>query len=212
MAGYRSPSAGAQPVFLDLFVTTVFMKGRSVYRRIIERLVTAQADDLDSYMARALLGSVDDSTNTPVRALWGCETAPVVASRPGEPILTRLRFPRKLRRGEKHYFCSEATDENITIQRLWVNIEVDHHGIAPGQRMYGFVPISGLTIRILFDGDHLPEACWWYAEQTERERRQQPPDGDPRLLTIVSNTVEHTFTEKCQPRENYGISFLWPET
>jgi hypothetical protein len=78
--------------------------------------------------------------------------------------------------------------------------------------MYDYVPISGLTIRVMFDNDHLPEACWWYAEQTERERRQRPPDGDHHLLTIVSNTVEHTFTEKCQPRENYGISFLWPES
>lgn len=209
-AGYRRPSKGAQPVFVDLFVTTVFMKGRAAYRRITERLVTAQTDNVDAYMARALAGWAGDQTGLPVRALWGCRAEPIVGPRVGEPSITRLRFPTVLRRGEKHLFSSETINENPTEDRLWVNVEVDHHGIAQGRLLHGCIPISGLTIRIRFDEACLPEECWWYAEQTERERRERPPDGDPRLLTVVGGAVQHTFAERCHPREHYGISFLWP--
>lgn len=209
--GYRRPSKGAQPVFLDLFVTTVFMRGRTVYRRITERLVTARADNVDGYTARALAGTKDvDLTDIPVRALWNCRAETLVPSHPGEPVLTRLSFPTPLRRGEKHYFSSEAINEELTEERLGVNVEIDHHGIAPGQLLHGKIPISGLTIRVRFDGLHVPEKTWWYAEQTERERWTPPPSGDPRLLTIVDGGVEHTFTEKCHPRENYGVAFQWP--
>ena len=38
-------------------------------------------------------------------------------------------------------------------------IDVDHHGVKP----------AGLTIRVNFDEQCLPEACWWYAEQLEVE-------------------------------------------
>lgn len=208
-AGYRRPSKGAQPVFLDLFVTTVFMRGRTVYRRITERLVTARADNVEGYMARALAGSREsDLTDIPVRALWGCRAETLIPSHPGEPVLTKLWFLAPLQRGEKHYFSSEAVNEKLTEERLGVNVEVDHHGIAPGQLLHGQIPISGLTIRVRFDD--VPEIVWWYAEQTERERREPPPDGDPRLLMIVDGAVEHTFTEKCHPRENYGVSFMWP--
>ena len=163
-------------------------------------------------MATALAGSARDFdlTDVPVRALWGCRAEPPVASRAGEPILTRLRFPEVLRRGEKHYFSSETVNENRPEERIWVNVEVDHHGIAPGQLIHGCVPVGGLTIRIRFDETCLPEAVWWYSEATERERRERPPEGDPRLLPIVGASVEHTFTGKCHPRENYGVSLLWP--
>jgi hypothetical protein len=216
-AGYRPPSKGAQPLFLELFVTTVFMRGRTAYRRITERVVTAREDDVGGYTAKALIGAkakaeigaTRDLTDIPVRALIGCRAEPVVASRPGEPVHTWLRFPRPLRRGDKHYFSSEAIDEDLTEERLWINVEVDHHGIAPGRVLYGCVPIGGLTIRVRFDEECLPEAVWSYAEQTERERHVRPPDGDPRLLSITDGTVQHTFPEKCHPRENYGVSFLW---
>lgn len=210
-AGYRRPALGAQPVFLELFVTTVFMKKRTVYRRITERVVTAQADNVEGYLARALAGTTPETmADLPVRALWGCRAEPLPGPPRGGAILTRLRFPSPLRRGQKHYFSSEAVNESLTGERLWVNVEVDHHGIAPGQLLHGCVPISGLTIRIRFDGDHVPEAAWWYAEANERLREERPPDGDKRLLRIVENSVEHTFSQKCQPRENYGVSFWWP--
>ncbi|OLF15317.1 hypothetical protein BU204_22420 [Actinophytocola xanthii] len=211
--GYRRPSKSAQPVFLDLFVTTVFMRARTVYRRITERLVTAREDNVDAYMATALGGSVDETglTDIPVRPLWGCRAEILAPTRPGDPVLTRLVFPTTLHRGQKHYFSSEAVNEGSIEERVGVNVEVDHHGIAPGKLLHGHVPISGLTIRVRFDEHHVPETTWWYAEQTERERREPPPDKDPRLLTIVDGAVEHTFMGKCQPRENYGIRFLWPE-
>lgn len=211
-AGYRPPSKGAQPVFLDLFVTTVFMRGRTVYRRITERLVTARADNVEAYMARALAGSGNESslTDIPVRPLWGCRAETLVPSRSGEPALTKLWFPVPLRHGEKHYFSSEAVNENLTDERFGINVEVDHHGIAPGQLLHGQIPITGLTIRVRFDAREIPEIAWWYAEQTERERREPPSDDDPRLLTIAGGAIQHTFTEKCHPRENYGVSFLWP--
>jgi hypothetical protein len=209
-AGYRPPSKGAQPLFLDLFVTTVFMRGRTVYRRITERLVTARADKVEAYMARALAGSQESNlTDLSVRPLWGCRAETLIPSRPGEPALTKLLFPVPLKRDGKHYFSSEAIDEKLTEERLGVNVEVDHHGIAPGQLLHGRIPISGLTIRVRFDEQDIPELAWWYAEQTERERREPPPDGDPRLLKIVGGAVEHTFTDKCHPRENYGVSFRW---
>jgi hypothetical protein len=212
--GFRRPSKSAQPVFLDLFITTVFMRGRTVYRRITERLVTAREDNVDAYMAAALAGSAHEAslTDIPVRPLWGCRVETLVTTRTGEPKLTRLVFPVSLHRGQRHYFSSEAVNEELTDERLGVNVEVDHHGIAPGKLLHGQVPISGLTIRVRFDEHDVPETAWWYAEQTERERREPPPDNDPRLLTITGGAVEHTFTERCHPRENYGISFLWPES
>ncbi|HEV2778040.1 MAG TPA: hypothetical protein VGX25_01440 [Actinophytocola sp.] len=208
--GYRQPSPGAQPLFMDLFVTTVFMRGRTVYRRITERLITAREDNVEAYLARALAGPTRDPADVPVRGLWGCRAEPLVASRSGAPALTKLWFPTPLRRGEKHYFSSETINENLTEERLRVNVEIDHHGIAPGRRLHGLVPVSGLTIRVRFDPDCVPQACWYYGEQTERERLQRPPDGDPHLLTIIGGAVEHTFAEKCHPRESYGMSFLWP--
>lgn len=207
--GHPHPSQGSQPVYLELFITNVIMKGRAVHRRITERLVTARADNVDGYLATSIAGWHSNATDVPVRALWGCRVQPPSPSRGGERVLTKLVFPRALRRGEKHYFASEAIDENLDKDRDWVNVEVDHHGIAAGQLLHGCIPISGLTIRIRFDGTALPEACWWYAEQTERERQIRPPAGDPHLLPFVADTVEHTFTGKCYPRENYGVSFWW---
>lgn len=208
-AGNRTPSPGSQPVYLDLFVTTVFMKGRAVHRRITERLVTARVDDVGSYLASSIAGWHGNIADVPVRALWGCRVEAPTTTRSGDPVLTKLVFPRTLRRDEKHYFASEAIDENLEQDRLWINVEVDHHGIAEGRLLHGCVPVGGLTIRIRFDDAELPEACWWYAEQTERERRTRPPDGDPHLLPVVAQGVRQTFTEKCYPRENYGVSILW---
>jgi hypothetical protein len=216
--GFRRPSAGAQPIFADLFVTTVFMKRRAVYRRITERLITAQEDDVAYYTARGFAGSrtgarrPNQLTYIPVQALWGCTAEFVEPERPGRPAVTRLRFPAPLRRGQQAYLASEIVDENITEERLWIDVDIDHHGIAQGQLAYGgFVPVSGLTIRVRFDESHLPEAVWWYAELNESERDIRPPDGDRHLLQISGRDVQYTFTEgPCQPRESYGVAFSWP--
>lgn len=207
LTGYRLPSKGAQPVFLDLFVTTVFMQRRAVYRRITERLVTARQDHVDGYMARALLGTPELSVA--VLPLWGCRAVPIAPSRAGEPAFTQLRFPKSLRRGEKHYFSSETIAGNLLDERFWVNVEVDHHGIAPGRLANDCVPVAGLTIRIRFDAEHLPAACWWYAEQTERERLEMPAANDPSFIEIIGDTVQHTFTEPCQPNGQYGVAIRW---
>jgi hypothetical protein len=206
--GYRTPSKGAQPLFVDLFVTTVFLKGRVVRRRITERLVVAAEDHVDGYLATALAGPTDNKDSLPVRSLWGCRVEQSAAWAGAVP-LTRLVFPRVLRRGERHYFASEAIDESVIEERVGINVMVDHHGIAAGQVANGCVPVSGLTIRVVFDEKHIPDACWWHAEQTEREQRLRPPDGDARLLVPVGNTLQHTFEARCQPRERYGISFAW---
>lgn len=206
---YRQPSTGAQPVFVELFIATVFMKGRTVDRRITERLVTARADDVEYYTAWALPEMDDVSTSVPVRALWGC-VAERLPARPGEPILTRLRFPFPLQRGERHYFASEAVAGPLDVERRAVNVEVDHHGIAPGRRMHGLVPVQGLTIRVCFDPAEVPEAVWWYADMTERERYGRPKFGDDRWVDVSPQGVaEHTFTDPCQPRANYGLSIGW---
>jgi hypothetical protein len=208
---FRKPSPGAQPLFAELFLTTVFMRGRLVQRRITERLVTAREDDVAYYTARALPEMDDPSASVPVRALWGCkaERLPWI---PGQPILTRLRFPHPLRRGERHFFSSEAVAGNLSTERTAINVEVDHHGIAPGRRLHDTMPVGGLTIRIIFDTQDLPTGVWWYAEATERERYSPPfTEGDERWLKVSPHGhVEHTFAQACQPLANYGVSFAWP--
>jgi hypothetical protein len=209
-AGYRIPSPDAQPVFVDLLLTTVFMQRRSPHRRITERLITARNDGVASYLGTAVAGG--QRVDNPMMALFGCTAHPVL-SRPGQPELTELtelRFPAPLKRGDKHWFSAEVVDDQLTEERVWINVEIDHHGIAPGKLLDGRLPIGGLTIRIRFDDGWPPLACWWYAEQTERERCKRPPEGDPRLLPLVGNTVQHTFLDRCQPRADYGISILWP--
>ncbi|GAB2573209.1 hypothetical protein [Kribbella endophytica] len=206
--GLKAPTEGAQPVFLELFVTTIFMKQRAAYRRITERLITSQADNLDGYTAAALVGWTGDQATIPVKALWGCR-AERIAAPPGEPAMTKLAFPRPLMRDERHFFSSEAFEADLHEERRWINVEIDHHGIAPGRLLHGEIPVSGLTIRVRFDPDFLPAACWWYAEQTERQRRVRPPEGDSRLLAIIDGSVQHTFTQRCHPRENYGVSIAW---
>jgi hypothetical protein len=206
---FRKPSRGAQPVFVELFVTTVFMKGRFVRRRITERLITAREDDVRFYTARALPELEDASISVPVQALWGCE-AEQVPSAPGEPILTRLHFPAPLLRGQRHYFASEAFARDVDTERHAIDVEVDHHGIAPGRRLHDSLPISGLTIRIIFDKEDLPEALWWYADMTEREKRTRPGTGDNRWITLSPHGhAVHTFSEACQPLARYGVSIAW---
>jgi hypothetical protein len=209
---FRPPSPGAQPVLVKLFVTTVFMKRRSVYRRITERLIMAREDGVAYYTARGFSGKPPRLTYVPVRALWGCTAEFVEPSRRGRPAVTRLRFPGPLGKGDHAYFASEVIDENITEERHWVDVDIDHHGIARGQVAYGgLVPVSGLTIRVRFDEGHLPETVWWYAELNERERYDSPPAGDPHLLGVVGQDVQYTFTDRpCQPRESYGLAFSWP--
>jgi hypothetical protein len=206
---YRQPSTGAQPVFVELFITTVFMKDRTVLRRVTERLVVAREDDVEYYTARALPEMDDVSTSVPVRALWGC-SAERMPSRPGEPILTRLWFPFPLQRGARHYFASEAVAGPVDTARRAINVEVDHHGIAPGRRMHDLLPTQGLTIRVCFDPADVPEAVWWYADVTEMERYGRPQSGDDRWVDVSPQGVaEHTFADPCQPRANYGLSIGW---
>jgi hypothetical protein len=219
----RPPSPGAQPIFVDLFVTTVFMKKRAVHRRITERIVTAQEDGVKYYVARGFRATRDlpERTYTQVRALWGCRDEFVPAADPDQPAVSHLWFPRPLTAGQQAHFASEFLfdpeadpEQGSPSDRRWIDVDIDHHGIAPGALLYGDqFPIRGLTIRIVFDQAYLPEAVWWYAEVSERERYDRPPAGDVRLIKINGNSAQKTFTEQpCQPREHYGISFMWPNT
>lgn len=215
-AAFRRPSKGAQPVFVDLFITTVFMKGRAVHRRITERLITARADGVEYYTARGSTWKAPRRTYVPVQALWGCRADFVKPSRPGLPAVTRLWFPSSLQRCQQAHFASEAVfdfDEGSGEDRDWINVDIDHHGIARGRLLYDDrLPVRGLTIRVRFDETCLPEAVWWYAELNESERYEKPPPGDSRLLTIINNDVQHTFTDRvCEPRESYGLAFSWPK-
>jgi hypothetical protein len=212
-ATYRIPFDGAQPVFADLFVTTVFMKGRLVDRRVTERLVTAMQNDVQYYTAWSLPENDDPTSSVPVQAIWGCRTERMPAS-PGEPVLTKLWFPRPLRRGEQHFFSSEARIAGtVNTARRAVNVEVDHHGIAPGRILNSVIPVSGLTIRVSFDPDDLPDALWWYADVPEQERYIRPRLGeaDDRWVEVTSQGfAAHTFADACQPRANYGLAIAWP--
>lgn len=126
-------------------------------------------------------------------------------------MVPRLRFRRRLRLNESYGFASEAVDERSYEERQWIAVAIDHHGVAPGKLENG-EPVAGLTIRVNFDEECLPEACWWYAEQLEVERLRPPPTGDPRLLDVGDGFVQHTFEGHCHPREEYGIAFRWPRT
>ncbi|MEV6621090.1 hypothetical protein AB0M83_15835 [Amycolatopsis sp. NPDC051106] len=195
----RAASPGAQPVFVKRMLVTAVMHRRTVRRRITERDIVACEDGVDGFNVHAATGWTHDAADIPVTAPWACRVVASPREYPGAPVLTRLRFRRTLRKGERYAFVSEALDEQVDEERQWLNVEVDHHGIAPG----------GLTIQLNFDSEYLPEACWWYAEQLEFEWTRQPPDGDPHLLPVGDGFVRHTFVEGCHPRESYGIAFRW---
>jgi hypothetical protein len=210
---FREPSIGAQPFFVERFVVTVYFVGPNTARRITERVVTARADEVEFYTARAFSGrNTFGREYVPVRALWGCRAEPVPSARSSEPLVTRLWFPRPLRLGEQASFATEAIfdiDHNGPLDRHFIDVDVDHHGIALGRLHYnGTFPLSGLTIRARFDQARLPAAVWWYAETTEQERLVP---GDDRLLPISADgEVAYTFTETVgQPRESYGVGYAW---
>lgn len=206
----RPLSQGAQPVFLNLLLTTVFMRGRAPRRRVAERLVTAQRDNVDHYLARAWPGPPGIEPTVRVNAIWNCRAEPLPFT-PRGPVLSRLYFPQALGEGEQHYFSSEIVSDDVADERPYVNVEVDHFGIAAGRLTPDGIPIAGLTIRIKFQEGNFPEAAWWYAEVTETERFNRPPDGDPRRLHWTSQgCLQHTFTQSCEPRENYGVAWVWP--
>lgn len=212
---FRPASKGAQPFVIDRFVTTMFMQGKSAVRRITERVVTAQADGVEFYTARTYSGRDTFGRDyVPVRALWGCQAETVPSSRPSDPVVTRLRFPRALRRGEQAYFASEALFEPgpEDYDRDWIDVDVDHHGIAPGSSYFADTfPLSGLAIRVRFDMNFLPIVAWWYAESNEHERTMMPDPDEGRLLDIKLGEVSYLFTDiACQPRESYGIGWQWP--
>lgn len=207
---FREPSEGAQKLIVNFYNMTVLMKGRSPARRVAERLIMSQDDDgLEYYVSRAFSSpsGLEPRTYVPTHALWGCRAEQVDQS---GMTLTQLWFPRPLRTGEQAYFISEMVYEDTRDDiRGWDNVEVDFHGIEPGVLRDGVLPVSGLTIRIRFDPDFLPKAVWWYAEQNEIERYAEPPEGSPRRLEIVAGDVVWTFKQRCQPRESYGIAYVW---
>ncbi|MET8996739.1 hypothetical protein [Amycolatopsis sp. NPDC004169] len=205
----RAASKGAQPVFVERMIVTVVMHRKTAQRRITERDIVACEDGVDGYHVHALTGWSHEPEEIPVTALWACRLVTSPGVHPGDPVQVCLRFRRPLRRGERYTFVSEALDGELAEQREWINVDVDHHGIAPGMCARDGRPIAGLTMQIAFDEKCIPEACWWYAEQTEYERRCRPPDGDPHLLPVEDGFVRHTFIEGCHPRETYGIAFRW---
>jgi hypothetical protein len=208
---YRAPSAGAQPLFVERMLVRVVMHRDRVVRRTTERDVIACEDGVDGFDVLATTGRTAALSELPVKAVWGCRLAKSIAVQPGDPVLTRLRFRRALRRGERYWFISETGDDHPEGGwQKWIDVAVDHHGIAPGTRDGCGRPATGLTMQVVFDQHCLPEACWWFAEQTDAGRRRRPPSGDPRLLEIDDGFVEHTFADRCQPRESYGIAFKWP--
>lgn len=216
LASLRPPSAGAQPFLVYRFVTTVFMKGRAIQRRLTERVVMARLDDVEFYVAHTYSGGRGSLRDyVPVRSLWGCVAESLPRRRASDPLITRLKFPRPLMKGDMASFASEAwfsLEESEAEDRDWIDVDIDHHGIVQGQLTYdGTFPSRGLTIRVIFDDTIVPVTAWWYAEATEHERLLPPPTGDRRLLQIVDGEVSHTFLDAaCQPRESYGISFQWP--
>lgn len=208
----RAPRENAQPFFVEFFLTTVFMRGRVVERRITERIVTARGPAI-GYLARGFgVGDTLKRRYVPIRALWGCTARP--HSDTEQETGTDLVFPKPLLEGQKAHFASEVEPGGLVKEeRNWINVDVDHHGIARGSCSHdGLLPTGGLTIRVRFDDECLPEAAWWYAELSDSSHRyNRPAEGDKRLLPIVGGSVQKTFTEgPCHPGEDYGIGFWWP--
>ncbi|MFG1646558.1 hypothetical protein ACGFMK_40320 [Amycolatopsis sp. NPDC049252] len=212
IAGFRTPSQGAQPVFMERMVVMVEMHRRAVFRRFTERKVVACDDGVDGYVARALIGWTDRLAAVPIKALWACRLEALQGEHPGDPVLAKLRFTKPLKRDQRLTFTSKAFEERSDEEHYWVDVHVDHHGIAPGFLDADGDPSAGLTIRITFDDLSLPESAWWYAEQTDDERMRRPPSGDRHLLPVEDGFVQHTFREPCHPRENYGLGFRWPSS
>lgn len=215
----RRASANAQKVFVELLTVTITMKGRAPRRQVTERLVTSldPYNDIRQFSVRPYeIADVGGGrVYLPVQSVWGCHAEIVEPSRVGQPPVTQLWFPEPLKYGEQAFFASETIfdgSEEPFDERNWIDVEIDHHGIARGRLLYGQkLPIRGLTIRIRFDDDFPPEAVWWYAEATETERYVRPAPGDRHLLPLAENAVQYTFTEHvCHPREHYGLAFRWP--
>ncbi|WP_346660143.1 hypothetical protein [Amycolatopsis sp. QT-25] len=208
-SGGRVPSDGAQPVFVERLLVAVEMRHRTASRRLTVRNVVAKDNGVDGYRAWALTGEAGALAAIPIKAVFGCRVETSPGAQPGDPLIVNLRFPKPLREGEQHEFISLACDDDLDAERRWIDVAVDHHGIAPGVVDGNGRVTGGLSISITFD-DCVPEACWWYAEQTEYERMVRPPAGDRHLLEIRRGVVEHTFLAPCHPRESYGIAFRWP--
>jgi hypothetical protein len=207
--GYRTPSAGAQPVFLERMLVRVIMHREMVQRRTTERDVIACEDGVDGFDVLASTSRTADLSELPIKAIWACRLAAPRAAQSSDPTAARLKFRKTLHRGERYHFISEAWDDHLGDWQTWINVDVDHHGIAPGALDEDGRPIAGLTMQVSFERHCLPQACWWYAEQTDLEKRRRPRAGDPRLIEVGDGFVEHTFAGQCQPRESYGIAFKW---
>jgi hypothetical protein len=207
---FRAPSEGAQKLVVNLAILTILMKGRAEHRRISERWITSHDHQGLKYFKTWAFSSASDLRDrdyTPTRALWGCRAEQV--DEDGLPV-TRLWFPQPLQAGQRAHFLTEAVHEDSKADvRGWANVDIDHYGIDPGELYDGVVPVSGLTIRIRFESGDLPTAVWWYAEQNERERYVAPPVDSPRRLTVVCGEVVKIFEQPCQPRESYGIAYMW---
>ncbi|MEV7549970.1 hypothetical protein AB0N89_10130 [Amycolatopsis sp. NPDC089917] len=210
-SGRRPSPGGVQPVFLERQLVAVEMRCRTAYRRLTVRNAVARENGVDGYRARALTGWTGDLAAIPVKGVFGCRAETRPGAQPGDPLTVDLRFPKPLSEGERHEFVSVACDDDLDEERHWVNVDIDHHGIAPRVVDGEGRVTGGLSVSITFD-DCVPEACWWYAEQTDHERVIRPPAGDRRLLEIRRGVVEHTFQGPCRPREEYGIAFHWPQS
>ncbi|WP_103354733.1 hypothetical protein [Amycolatopsis sp. CA-128772] len=196
-------------MFAERMLVRVVMCRRTALHRLTERTLVACRDGVEGYDVHALTGWTGDLADIPVKAIWNGRLVAVAGEHPGDPVMARLRFRKKLGQGESYSSVSEATDDRLDQEREWINVDVDHHGIAAGARDGKGEPVAGLTIQVNFDAGCLPEACWWYAEQTEHERLRRPAAGDPHLFE--DGFVQHTFAGPCHPREGYGIVFRWPQ-
>lgn len=200
-----APGVKVQPVFINYWVSTVFLDGRAFQRRITERLITAMEDGVDSYITRSRPPLQGDRPAGSVTRAWGCsaEEVPFV---PHSDVLARLTFDR-LTAGQQHWFATEAVSTEVADDRPWIYVRVNTWGIAAGQLSEAGLPISGLTIRLVFDSECLPADVWFYTDPADRI--VPPAAGDPRRLRISNGLVGHTFEESLGPRDEVGLAFRW---
>ncbi|MFI5960151.1 hypothetical protein [Cryptosporangium sp. NPDC051539] len=201
----RQPGRRADPVFVDYMITTVFLQGRAFERRITERLITAMADGVDHYVMRGRPPLQGSGPGVILGQVWGCHAEAVPFVPHGE-VIARLFFD-PLVQGERHWLASELLSSGTPDERPWVNVPVNNHGIAAGERTEDGVPIRGLTVRVVFDSSHQPTRVWYYSDP--EDRTDPPTTGEERSLSIKNGLVSHTFANPCEPRDQVGIAFRW---
>jgi hypothetical protein len=197
------PPSGYQPFTVDRLVVTHFLQDRVVTEWTTERWVTAEEDDVSTYVVRAYARNVPPhQPYLEVQPLLNCTRGTVRRVDLGdgsEAHLVDIHLARTLCRGEKTFFATRvvAREAGPTRSR---EVQVTAHST------------SEIVLRVQFDpGGPRPHACWYFAEMPDTDRLLPPPRGDRRYLAVSAfGYVEHRFV-RGRPTNKYGLAWSWAD-